>query len=86
MRNYRAISKNVFLEVLINKNTHSGKIEIQIKTKDKEKQEYIDYLIKKINTHNENLIQLSVLPHINSAHIAKTKQIIIKIQKMLEDF
>lgn len=85
MPDYKAISKNGFLEVLMNKNTDSGKIEIQIKTKDKEKQEYIDYLIKQINTHNENLIKLSDYPYTNSAHIEATKQIIIKLQKMLED-
>jgi hypothetical protein len=85
MPDYKTISKNGFLEVLINKNTESGIIAIQIKTKDKEKQEYIDYLIKQINTHTEDLTQLYRFSMLNREHIEAKKKIIIKLQKILED-
>lgn len=85
MPDYKAISKNGFLEIIINKNTDSGGIEIKIKTKDKEKQDYIDYLIKKIDDYEEKLLKLYLRPVSNAERIETTEQIIKKLKQMLQD-
>lgn len=69
MQDYKAIAKNGFLEIIINKNINPGNIQMEIKTKYKEKQEYINFLITTINNLTKEVTELSAYKYVNAEPI-----------------
>ncbi len=80
-----AISRHGFLEMTIVNDLESKTTTINIKTKDKEKDERYKYLINELNIQFEKLVQILKYGILYEEEIKSRKSIIQELEKKLRD-